>query len=229
MPGFGGFEFRIDQNGCGKGAFIDGTFGSISAQFANESKVPSHTTETFRKYRYSATIFGLDETNSLTLYLESCGRPKLEFDKITIHHGQDEIYRPGKSRWAPITMSFYEAVGVDVGAIANTGTARDAYTWQVADRIYKWANRTVTRFGLQQETNPSNRYSSIQKASEFYKNVSIVVESGEGYKLREYFLYECWPSNITPSELSYSSNEIAKIELELTYNRADEMIFNGTQ
>lgn len=229
MPGFGGFELRLDQlNNCSPEIFNEspGTSTYRAALLRLNRENPEYDVETFRKYRYNTTIYNLElggKTVSPTIYLESVGRPKLEFDKITIHHGQDEIYRPGKSRWAPIVMSFYEVVG------ASIGTGKNTYSWQVAESIYRWANNKLTRFGLQQETNPSNRYSSIQKASEFYKNVSIVVESGEGYKLREYFLYECWPSSITPSELSYSSNEIAKIELELTYNRADEMIFDGTQ
>lgn len=183
---------------------------------------PQNTTETFRKYRYSATIYGLENNNfhfgnSPTLYLESCGRPKVELDKITIHHGQDEIYRPGKSRWSPINMTFYEAVGY------NTGSNK--YSWQVADAIYRWMNTVVTRFGVEKQ---DTRYSSIQKADALYRDVLITIESGDGYKLREYYLRESWPTSITPSELSYSSNELTKIEMELSYNRAEEVIYDGT-
>jgi hypothetical protein len=45
---------------------------------------------------------------------------------------------------------------------------------------------------------------------------------GLGNPIWTYYLVNCWPSKITPSDLSYAMTEIADITVTLTYDRALE-------
>ena len=79
---------------------------------AGNTEGPRHIIETARNHRFKLEVlepFGSTSTGIL-LYLEKCTRPTPEFDQIVIHNGQDEIYRPGKSRWLPVEFTFYEVL-----------------------------------------------------------------------------------------------------------------------
>lgn len=205
MPGFFVAGPNSDQDSCGN--LNDAKI--ISAGLDKRQR-PYNDIEVNRKYRYKVVIYGRTDW---TTYIESCTRPKLEFDKITIHNGQDEIYRPGKSRWSPVTMSFYEAV------FYQPSNGRYIFTNQVAQYIYDWA-LSGTKF--------VNGQSSIAKVDSLYKNVEIDMENGGGFVVRKYKLFGCWPISVSPGDLSYSSNEIAKIDIEMSYNRAMEELKAGT-
>lgn len=225
MPGFIGFQSPDERKNCGLIPHADIPASNLGRTDSFGIDSPEHTVETFRKYRYLMRL--MDSANParqvasgnnkmLSAYIETCTRPKLEFDKITIHKGQDEIYRPGKSRWAPITLSFYEAVvsKIDSGLVY-------AFSSQLAEVIYNWHSRVITGFDR------STSFSSIAGAKTIYKNIEIDMENGYGNRLRTYYLYEGWPSGVTPSDLSYSSNEITRIDVEITYNRAVEKYYDG--
>lgn len=207
MPGFFGLDSDKSDLYCGQNkAFNKSTLPNPQ----NQDRIsPNAFDETFRKYRYSVQIYDLISKGSApTIYLEACTRPRVEFDKITIHNGQDEIYRPGKSRWQPITLTFYEAFW-----------SRQGTTYQVAEAIYLWHSRLLTRFN---DTNAGARYSSIRRAETYEKNAVLTMEDGYGKPIRDYYLFGCWPSSVSPDELNYSASDLTRIEVELTYNRAEE-------
>lgn len=210
MPGFSGLDPEQRGGVCEPNNAWAGS--PDSSPEPPDRPYPSAYGETFRKYRYSVQIFDLFNGVSPTIYLETCTRPKVEFDKITIHNGQDEIYRPGKSRWQPITMTFYEAV-----------YGKQKGSFQVAEAIYQWYSRLVARFNNETRGN----YSSIRRASDYEKNMQIAIEDGYGRALRRYNLYGCWPTSVSPDELSYSTSDLSRIEVEVCYNRATEEILAG--
>src|SRR5262245_8947291 len=98
MPGF-----NIPYTSCPPGA--DATSTIIASGYNGQS----NTVETARSYRYLLDVLTpLSEQGSggLLLFLKSASRPEPEIDEITIHNGQDEIYRPGKNRWSPVELTF---------------------------------------------------------------------------------------------------------------------------
>lgn len=209
MPGFFVAGPNSEEDSCGNLNDPD-----IISAGLDRRRRPYNDIEVNRKYRYKVVIYGQpDGRTDWNTYIESCTRPKLEFDKITIHNGQDEIYRPGKSRWSPVTMSFYEAVNY------KPSDGVYIFTNQVAQYIYDWA-LSGTQF--------ANKQSSIATAKSLYKNVDIDMENGGGFIVRKYKLFGCWPISVSPGDLSYSSNEIAKIDIEMSYNRAIEETLDGT-
>ena len=198
MPGF---NYTPSDSNCGN----NGGFSNDSTIGINEArKLPSPTVEPLRKYRFLFQILTIDQGDSqplrqpeiLSLYLESCDRPSLEIDTIVIHNGQTEIKRPGKSRWKPIKMNVNEVID-DSGIVTM-------------EFIKRWYEEVMI----------NNKYGVLNRAADIHKTCQITMEDGVGYPVWIYKLYNCWISNISPSSLSYSANEISTTEIELSYDRA---------
>jgi hypothetical protein len=170
---------------------------------------PAYTVETARKHRYRLEILeplgpisqggGGD---GILLFLEKCTRPTPEVDEITIHNGQDEIYRPGKQRWNPIEFTFYEKLRGDPGDFTN----------EAAEKIYKWWGEAM--IDLQRSIhNPIATY---------YKRAQLQLLDGVGDPVWTYFIYDCWPQKVTPIDLAYSDTDIATITVTLRFNKCEE-------
>lgn len=175
--------------------------------FKNQSAYfgPSSTVETARKHRYRLEIlepFG-SNNDGILLFCEKCTRPSPELDEIVIHNAQDEIYRPGKQKWNPIEFTFYEKLREESG---------NSSVDDVAERIYRWWGETMVDL-TRSIHNPITNY---------YKNAHLQMLDGVGRPVWTYFLYECWPHKISPSDLSYSDSDIATISVTLRYNKARE-------
>lgn len=165
---------------------------------------PLNTVETARKHRYALEIFEPlgTQQDGILLYLEKCTRPTPEFDEITIHNGQDEIYRPGKVKWNPIEFTFYE----------KTTGKDDDLTDQAAELIYKWWAESTAIISESRHTFPSL----------YYKNAELAMLDGVGRPIWTYFLYDCWIQKTSPSDLAYSDSDIATISIIMRYNKAKE-------
>lgn len=155
------------------------------------------------------------------LFCEKCTRPTPEIDEITIHRGQDEIYRPGKNRWSPIEFTFYEKLsgGHSVSGYYGVGNQ----TNEVAELIYKWWGSEESAY--------SNRHTMINLSTStqhalgpksYYKNAQLQMLDGVGKPVWTYFLYDCWPQKISPIDLSYSDSDIATITVTMRFNKAVE-------
>jgi len=173
---------------------------------APESNGPANTVETARRHRYSLEVLEPlgRQDNGILLFLERCTRPAVEFDKIVIHSGQDEIARPGKTHWKEIEFSFYEALsGQDNGSLEN----------QCASLIYEWWSSTMLDVST----------STFRAPGDFLKNAQLQMLDGDGSPVWSYHIYDCWPLKVSPSELAYSDSNIATISVTLCYSRAREI------
>ncbi len=191
MPGF----FIPDSD---KACLDDNAFKTQSAYAG-----PDPNMEYARRNRWLIEIFEPFGTvqKGILVYARKCARPSPEIDVITVHHGQDEIYRPGKNRWGPIDFTFYEKA--DGNSLVN----------ESAERIYKWWAETMII--LQQ-----SRHGEL---ANYLKSGSIKMLDGVGRGIWEYRLYECWPIKVTPSELDYGDSQIAEISVTLRFNKAKEI------
>lgn len=165
---------------------------------------PTHTLETARQHRYLLDIlepFGTQD-NGLLLLLAKCTRPTIEFDKIMIHSSQDEIPRPGKQHWQPVEFTFYEKLDGGDGQQVD----------QCAKLIYGWWAQTMLNI----------QASLFNPVGEYLKDAQLSMLDGDGISVWTYFIYDSWPSKVTPSDLDYSASAIAMIGVTLQYSKAEE-------
>jgi hypothetical protein len=183
---------------------------------------PSHPPEVGRNYRFFIPYFkpleldkgGSDQryaahasNEGLQFYAKSAQRPRVEFDEIIIHSGQDEISRPGKMRYPPIEITFYEI-------ITNQGrdlTAQSFYAWW-SQRVADISTSRLRRPGVW--TNNPN--------TGFHFNAQIDKLDGSGNACWSYLLYDCWPVNISPSQMSYDSTDLSEYTVSLRFNKLVE-------
>jgi hypothetical protein len=167
----------------------------------------NNLSETARNHRYLLEVFepmeGKGKDSNLLMYLEKCTRPTVEIDEITIHSGQDEIYRPGKNKWTPIEFTFYEKLRGNAPGSFKNAAAENLYNW--------WAKSMII---LQD--------SKQGKPRDYYKNAFLQMLDGVGNPVWTYKIYDCWPQKITPSQISYRESEISTISVILRYNKAEE-------
>lgn len=197
MPGFNIPPFQAPSRSCDPNIQI---FDEASAY-----QGPGFVTETARRHRFRIDLFepfgpislGQPGAGDIMLFVEKCTRPTPEIDEITIHNGQDEIYRPGKQRWGPVEFTFYEKV-----------EERD----EVAERIYDWWGRVMINLTRSGHNLPTD----------YYKSGQLQMLDGVGNPVWTYFLYDCWPQKVSPIELSYSDTDIATITVVLRFNKAEE-------
>ncbi len=177
---------------------------------------PANDVETARAHRFILEVMepmGGQDSTGMLLFLEKCNRPSPEFDKIVIHNGQDEIPRPGKTHWKDVEFTFYEKLNGDyAGGMQAGGVFKDDLEDQCAKLIYEWWSKTM----IDVET------SRHKPPSEYLKNCQLQMVDGSGEPIWTYFLYDCWPLKVSPSDLDYGNTEIARISVTLAYARAKE-------
>lgn len=174
---------------------------------------PSSLQETARRHRWRFEIQpyrgrGIASLSSspwnaadIVIYAHKATRPSPEIDSVTIHHSQDEIYTPGKNRWNPIEISFYEVITTE-GNI----TARYIYHWWSRDVIQIVRSRIA------------GKDSDVPLKRECY----LTQLNGVGTPVYRYTLYGCWPEKVTPEDLNYDESAICEITVRLRYDKAAE-------
>ena len=157
----------------------------------NQAQQPGATVETARQHRWKFAT--LDAVKDILLYAHKAGRPKIEFDRAQLHHGQDVIWFPGKQKWLPIDISFYHV-------ITNTDTAFQIYQW--------WSTKVI---------DISSSAINLTK-----QTCTLEMLNGVGAAIYRYTMYGCWPSKVTPDELDYTSSKISEVTITLEMDKAKE-------
>lgn len=174
---------------------------------------PQNVEETARRHRYEFQVLepldrDTEGSTFLLFFAYRATRPTPEIDKITIHNGQDEIYRPGKHRWNPIDITFYERV---------SQIEESQYYDQPAKLLYKWWAGTPygTAGGM------IHLDVSLQ-GTKYKKPCQLAMLDGYGQPIWSYYLANAWPVKVSPCDLSYADTEIADITVTLSYDKAIE-------
>lgn len=169
---------------------------------------PSSVRETARKHRWLFEIEPRQGTSrssldqlGFTIYAHKATRPSPEIDSVTIHHSQDEIYTPGKNRWAPIEVSFYEVLG-------RSGNI-------TADFIYQWWSRDVIQI-------TKSRIAGVGDGIKVKRRCVLTQLNGYGRANHCYILYGAWPEKVTPDDLNYDDSAICELTIRLRYDKAAE-------
>lgn len=158
-------------------------------QDGNQS--PSNTNETLRKYRWLITV--IEPLETIRIYASKVTLPTVEFAKITMHRGQDEIYLPGKTTFGQCEFTFY-------GVMAGNTTP--------IDKLYEWYQAVV-----------DISTSVLKPIGELKKDINIELLDGSGNPTVKYQLLGCWPIKISPDGLDHNSNEIHQITVTVSLDK----------
>lgn len=176
-----------------------------------EGTGPASTAETARVYRYLVEII---DSKDLGFYVSKCTRPSPDIDIITFHHGQDEIQRPGKNRWKPVSFTFYELLADgNQGSAPRSIVAKYLYDWYATTMISLTESKHGQLSGYLRQTNISLLDGGDQEAG-----VALQQPNTVWY----YELFDTWPSNISPADLAYSATDIAEITVTLQVSKVRE-------
>lgn len=158
-------------------------------------EAPSASIETSRVYRFAFSI--LAPLKPILLICHKSDRPSPEIDQITMHRGQDEMYWPGKNRWNPIEVSFYQG-----HLTPNTDT--------VCQLMYDWYGSTVVNL-------------RESRLNERFKETCVLdLLDGRRNAVHTYKMHGCWPSKITPDSLNYSETAISEVTVRIVYDKCEE-------
>ncbi len=168
---------------------IQGTGGELNALY-----------EVGRAHRWRVSIIGGAPTidRDVTLAALSVTRPSPEFEKITIHHKQNEVHLPGKSKWGPMDIVFYELITEQLSAL----TAQEIFSY--------WARQVIDLDNNQ------------LVLGQFKRIINIDQIQGEGAGVTSWQCYGAWPMKVEPSELNYSSSELSTIKVTFSIDAHEE-------
>jgi hypothetical protein len=168
----------------------------------------SNTQEAGRMHRFAVSITadgagisaGPTLGSDITFNVKTVTRPGVEYDEIIVHSGQNQIPLPGKDKFKPIEISFYEA-------LSNDGSG-------FKDMLTDGLHRSL----------PSLNYAASYYWTGFlranYKfNMKIFMLDGKGNKYLTYSLFGCHVSSLDPGDLSYADNEISTTTVTIKYDK----------
>lgn len=161
---------------------------------SSNNNYQSNTQEAGRKHRYSVSITGLDAM--VTFNVKTITQPSVEFDEILVHNGQDQIPLPGKHKYKPIEITFYEALSGGDGGFKSSVTEQLAKLCPNIEAI-----------------------SYLKMPSEYMFNMQIYRLDGMGNTYLTYTLYGCHLASLDPGDLSYTDNEISTVTAIIKYSR----------
>ena len=158
---------------------------------------PSPVMEVARSHRW--TVFVQDPNlTGISAYARSVSEPSLEFDKMVMHHRQNEVYIPGKYRWGTINLQVYEWVDGD----ENKGAELFRYWWShiVSD----------------------TKYNALNPLNSLKRSVKIQLEDGQQNVVYSYNLSGAWPQKVDGSGFDYTSSDLKTKTVTLVFDACRE-------
>jgi hypothetical protein len=157
---------------------------------------PSNTMEVGRKHRFSVSM-SFAETD-MNLNVKSITLPSIEYDEMIAHNGADYISLPGKHKYKPIDVVFYEVLSASNDSVVNRLI------------FEKLPNVFGGKIGSKFKDNGNTGYGFI---------TIIEREDGAGLPYLKYTLFDCSIASYDPGDLSYADNELSEVKMSVRYNR----------
>lgn len=154
-----------------------------------------------RKFRFTAVI-DTPVGQISESFVKVAARPHLEIDEAEINFLNAYMSIPGKGKWQPITITYYDVGGID-GDIASSFSA-----------LYDWI-ATVYDY-----TSPEGIDIRQSEKQGWAAKTSITMFDGCGNPLERWVLHDCWPQTVNFGDLDYGSSELATIDLTIKYRYA---------
>lgn len=147
------------------------------------------------------TSFEPKQSNRFIMYVDglpaylikNVSRPSLSSEKVTMDHINIQRYVKGKSIWSDVTMQLYDPV-----------------VPSAAQAVMEWVRLS------HESVTGRDGYSDFYK-----KDVTINVLGPVGDKVEEWTLKGAFPTEVTPSELSWDgTGEVAVVDVTLSIDYA---------
>lgn len=130
-------------------------------------------------------------------FVKVANRPQLDIDEQEIHFLNDIQYIPGKGRWQPMSVTYYDVAHEDM---------RPLYEW-VLD-IYNF-----------NEGYESGNLSQSEKEGWAGTGILTVLD-GCGRDIERWSFKDVWPNSINFGDLDYSVSDECNIELTFRFSKA---------
>ena len=160
---------------------------------------PSNTMEVGRKHRFSVVLTFATSIDT-ELNVKSVTLPSIEYDEMTAHNGADYILRPGKPKYKPIDIVFYEVL---------TGDNNESI---VNKDIFKYLPNVSGEEIV-------SKYQKSDFGAGYGFTTFINRVDGNGKTYLTYTLYGCSIASYDPGDLSYADNELSEVKMSIRYNR----------
>lgn len=160
-----------------------------------------------RKYRWTLRIESPCGDPIPETIVKLAARPNLTIEETEINFLHGKTWIPGKGTWETITVTFYDAVGLETGG----GTA-GLFGWLAT--VYNFTDPG----GLHQSSKVGNGAGGLFGGGGGYGGKAVLnLYDGCGTVMETWELEHVWPQVVNFGELDYSSSEEATIELTLRY------------
>lgn len=173
----------------------------------SESKGPSSKMEAARSHRWEVTFdtpLPVEWSDDLLFYARSISRPICEFDRITMHQRQTEIYLPGKNRPAgQVNLQLYEPVRNE-GSNGAASVVRD------------WWSQWMMNAKKHSLNMPSGSIQGVKRS------IRTTLLDGCNTPIWTYIMSGAFPTRVEGSELDYTNSELSTVNVTLSIDAYQE-------
>lgn len=164
---------------------------------------------------------GLNEVDATQLRLNcySASRPNMNFDDVTVHRINGEVFLPGKGHYEPLSVSFYDALSVDQ-RISPSGILEKwrQLIWQPESGDAFGAVTNLKGLANLEILGPSAMTPGGPAEPEPDATPDKVNEGGA---INQRWLFQgLYPQTINYGDLTYENAEVQTVEVTFRYDRA---------
>ena len=162
-----------------------------------------------RKFRFLATftppgdLGGGNEEQSFRNYVKVANRPQLDIDETEIHFLNGITYIPGKGRWQPLSVTYYDVADEKL---------KPLYDWVLS--IYDF--NAAAGSG---DTSDSGNLPQTEKLG-WAGTGRIEMLDGCGQIMERWTLQDVWPQSINFGDLDYAASDESNIEVTFRFSKA---------
>lgn len=184
------------------------------------------TLEPKRQNRWVIQFDGLQ--NGLLYYATKVARPQVEVSNKEHKFLNHTFNYPGRATWKPITLTVVDVQGGlnTEGAAAGAGADGQSNAMQRLLQILQESGYVVPGAAA---LGTSSQTISKGKANSAMKSVHIKMVNADGKPVEHWELKNPFITDFKPSELSYEGEDLATVELTITYDFCQYYAPDGTQ
>ena len=160
-----------------------------------------------RKFRFLATFIppgaNTNDEDSFRSYVKVANRPQLDIDETEIHFLNGITYIPGKGRWQPLSVTFYDVADAKMTPL---------YNWILSVYDFNKAAGTSDASG-------SGDLPQTEKAGWAGSGI-IEMLDGCGTVMERWTLNDVWPQSVNFGDLDYAASDESNIEVTFRFSKA---------
>lgn len=161
--------------------------------------------------------FASANTNAIeTFFCKKVSRPKFTLQEAEHKYLNRSFYFPGHVSWDPVTVTMVDSTSNEVLSRLIQSVSIGGYKDILNKTMTKLDFQTINKQVLGQASSTAGG-ASVDITIQQINNAGITVE--------EYVLKQAWIKTITPSELSYDTEDLTSYDVEIRY---DWCVINST-